>query len=244
MIPDGATSFPPPPPLRLEPAPRAGGASGEYAGPPCAPTARARRAARSCRTSAERDFIADASSCCQALKWTYGTRCVRRTRADGVAAAGRMSFRDAEQFCFSRGAGCARHTRWRRRGEHPGVQYRATPRVDLHHVRRGGRRARGDARGRRRGEDVRRKSRRDGGGAVLRQHVQHLHAEPHVSVARGAAVLAGDGADGVARDARARRRRAGPQPGLGLCRRRPARISATRSSSAPKPRRRRRRGRE
>ena len=112
VIPDGATSFPPPPTSVSNPPPPAPVTLPERTPtlPACTDCARP-----PCRAFvpdvAERDFIGAASSCCQALKWTYGDtmrspHACGRCRGDGS----KMSFRDAEQFCFSRGAGlCAAH---------------------------------------------------------------------------------------------------------------------------------------
>ena len=112
VIPDGATSFPPPPPLVGNAPPPAPVVIPEIAPtlPSCTDCARP-----PCHVFVpdvvRRDFIADASSCCQALKWTYGNTvdfphvC---GRCHGEAT--KMTFRDAERFCVSRGAGlCAEH---------------------------------------------------------------------------------------------------------------------------------------
>ena len=112
VIPDGATSFPPPPPPVADAPPPAPVVMPEIEPtlPSCTNCARP-----PCHVFvpdvARRDFIADASSCCQGLKWTYGNTvdfphvC---GRCHGEAK--KMSFRDAERFCVARGAGlCAEH---------------------------------------------------------------------------------------------------------------------------------------
>ena len=219
MIPDGATSFPPPP-TSVSNRPGAGDASGEDAGASRVHRLRATavprvRAGRGRARFHRRRVVVLPGSEVDVRghdAFAARVRTVSRRRVEDVVSRRRT-------ILFLARRGTVRGTPGGGGGENTrvcGIARR--PRVDLHHVRRGGRRARGDARADGGGEKTCVENLDEtGGGAVLRQHVQHLHAEPHVSVARRrAAVLAGDGADGVARDARARRRRAGGEPTSGV----------------------------
>ena len=247
VIPDGATSFPPPPTSVSNPPPPAPVTLPERTPtlPACTDCARP-----PCRAFvpdvAERDFIGAASSCCQALKWTYGDtmrspHACGRCRGDGS----KMSFRDAEQFCFSHGAGlCAAH-QVAAAGRTPGcaVSRDAPAWTSTMCGEEGGGRV---------------ATRADGGGE--KTCVENLDETAAVLCCANTCNTytpnhmcpSPDGArrfwqatarmglretrapDGDAREAN--RRVALPTA--------PARTSATRSSSAPKPRRRRRRGRE